>query len=48
MLGDGSSDAGAKKLDQMREEIRKQKGGLLVKGKFPPTAKSPLSYIKGA
>jgi len=48
MLGDGSSDAGAKKLDQMREEIRKQKGGFLVKGKFPPTAKSPLAYIKGA
>ena len=48
MLGDGSSDAGAKKLDQMREEIRKQKGGLLAKGKFPPKAKSPLAYLKGA
>lgn len=48
MLGDGSSDAGAKKLDQMREEIRKQKGRLLAKGKFPPKAHSPLSYLKGA
>ena len=48
MLGDGSSDAGAKKLDQLREEIRKQKGGLLAKGKFPPKAHSPLSYLKGA
>ena len=48
MLGDGSSDAGAKKLDQMREEIRKQKGGMLARGKFPPKAKSPLAYLKGA
>lgn len=48
MLGDGSSDAGAKKLDQMREEIRKHKGGALAKGKFAPDAKSPLSYMKGA
>ena len=48
MIGDGSSDAGAKKLDQMREEIRKHKGGALAKGKFAPDAKSPLSYMKGA
>jgi len=48
MLGDGSSDAGAKKLDEMREAIRKQKGGALSKGKFAPNAKSPLSYMKGA
>ena len=48
MLGDGSSDAGAKKLDEMRHEIRKQKGGALAKGKFAPDAKSPLSYMKGA
>jgi len=48
MLGDGSSDAGARKLDEMRREIRKQKGGALAQGKFAPNAKSPLSYIKGA
>lgn len=48
MLGDGSSDAGAAKLDKMREEIRKHKGSALAKGKFPPDAKSPLSYMKGA
>jgi hypothetical protein len=48
MLGDGSSDAGAKKLDEMRHAIRKQKGGALSKGKFAPNAKSPLSYMKGA
>lgn len=48
MLGDGSSDAGAKKLDEMRENIRKHKGAALAKGKFAPDAKGPLSYIKGA
>ena len=48
MLGDGSSDAGAEKLDKMREELRKHKGSALAKGKFAPNAKSPLSYIKGA
>ena len=46
MLGDGSSDAGAKKLDKMREIIRKEKGAALAKGKFAPDARSPLSYIK--
>lgn len=48
MLGNGSSDAGADKLDKMREEIRKQKGSALAKGKFAPDAKAPLSYMKGA
>lgn len=46
MLGDGSSDAGANKLDKMREEVRKHKGSALAKGKFAPQAKSPLSYMK--
>ena len=48
MLGDGSSDAGAKKLDAMREKIRKHKGSALAQGKFAPDSKAPLSYIKGA
>ena len=48
MLGNGSSDAGAAKLDQMREEIRKQKGKALAKGEFAPDAKGPLSYMKGS
>lgn len=48
MLGDGSSDAGAAKLDKMRHEIRKHKGKALAKGKFAPNAKGPLSYIKRA
>lgn len=48
MLGDGSSEDGARKLDMMREQLRKHKGKTLAKGKFSPNAKSPLSYIKGA
>ena len=48
MLGDGSSKAGAQRLDQMREAIRSHKGKALAKGKFSPDAKSPLSYLKGA
>lgn len=47
MLGDGSSKAGAKKLDEMRNQIRQHKGKALVKGKFSPDAKSPLTYLKG-
>lgn len=48
MLGDGSSDAGAAKLDKMRKEIRKHKGKALADGKFAPDAKGPLSYMKRA
>jgi hypothetical protein len=48
MLGDGSSKAGAQRLDQMRESIRQHKGKALAKGKFSPDAKSPLTYLKGA
>lgn len=46
LLGDGSSEAGARVLNQMRAEIRKQKGKALAKGKISPDAKSPLTYIK--
>ena len=48
MLGDGSTDAGAKRLDAMRAQLRKHKGRTLAKGKFSPNAKSPLAYLKGA
>jgi hypothetical protein len=48
MLGDGSSDAGAKRLDAMREEIRRHKGKALAQGKFAPQAKGPLNYARGA
>lgn len=48
MLGNGSSEAGASRLDQMREQVRKHKGQNLSKGKISPDAKSPLAYLKGA
>jgi len=48
MLGDGSSDAGAKKLDEMRERIRKHKAGGLARGRMSPDAKDPSRYLKMA
>lgn len=36
MLGDGNSDAGAKILDKLVEDIRKRKGKHLAKGKQAP------------
>lgn len=47
LLGNGSPDAGAAKLDQMRQNIRKHKGGALAQGKFTPNAKSPEQYMMG-
>ena len=47
LLGNGSTDDGATKLDKMREQVRMQKGKALAKGKFSPNAKSPLAYIGG-
>ena len=48
MLGNGSSKAGAAKLDQMRSKLRQHKGQALANGKISPDAKSPLAYLKGA
>lgn len=48
MLGDGSTDAGARRLDDMRSQLRKHKGKTMARGKFSPNAKSPLAYLKGA
>jgi hypothetical protein len=48
LLGDGSTKAGAAKLDKMRAELRKQKGKKLAKGQFSTAAKSPLDYMRGA
>lgn len=45
LLGDGSVDAGAARLDQMRQNLRKHKGAALAKGKFSPAAKDPLRYM---
>lgn len=46
MLGDGSPDAGAKKLDEMRIRLRQHKGKALANGKFSPDAKDPQQYLK--
>ena len=45
LLGNGSNKAGAKKLDQFRVNIRRQKGRHLAKGKFSVNAKRPESYL---
>jgi hypothetical protein len=46
-LGDGNTDAGAKVLDGMRQQVRKHKRSAPA-DKIPPKAKSPLAYLAGA
>ena len=43
-LGDGSTEAGARKLDGMVQKIRQQKRGGL--SQLPPKAKRPEQYLK--
>lgn len=45
LLGDGSTDAGARKLDELRERLRSHKGKKLAKGKFSDNAKDPMHYL---
>ena len=45
-LGDGNPEAGARKLDKMRENIRTHKRSASAK-KIPPKAKKPEQYLKG-
>ncbi len=47
MLGNGSNQAGARKLDQLRKKIRMEAGRKLVKGKQFMKSKSPEQYLKG-
>lgn len=47
LLGDGSSKAGAKALDQFRVNVRKHKGAKLAKGQFSVKAKAPERYMHG-
>jgi hypothetical protein len=47
MVGDGSSKAGAARLDEMRKRIRAHKGKALAKGRISPNAKNPLQYLSG-
>jgi hypothetical protein len=48
LLGDGSTNEGARRLDQMRAKIRKHKGKSMATGRFSADAKSPLTYLKEA
>ena len=46
MLGNGSNDAGARKLDELRQRLRRHAAEKLVKGEQFMKAKEPLSYTK--
>jgi hypothetical protein len=46
LLGDGSTDAGARRLDEMRENLRKHKSKKLAKGGFSDAAKKPERYMQ--
>lgn len=46
LLGDGNPDEGWRKVDQMRANVRKHKGGALAKGKISPNAKRPEQYMR--
>ena len=46
LLGNGDGDAGARKLDEMRKNLRKHKGRALSKGEFSPNAKKDaMEYL---
>jgi len=45
LLGDGSPEAGAKRLDQMRAAVRAHKGSALAHGQISPDALHPLQYM---
>ena len=45
LLGDGSGKAGARKLDEMRKNLRKHKAKNLKKGEFTHKAKSVEGYM---
>lgn len=47
MLGNGSNEAGAKKLDELRMNLRKHAAKDLVQGKQFMKSKKPQSYIGG-
>jgi len=45
LLGDGDNEAGARKLEEMRQGIRRQKGKALAQGRFSPDARDPEDYV---
>lgn len=46
LLGDGSNDEGHNRLEEMKVNLRKHKGGALTSGKISPDAKRPLEYLR--
>lgn len=46
LLGNGSPDHGAAKLDAMRENIRRHKGKSLSRGRFSQDARDPMEYMR--
>jgi hypothetical protein len=47
LLGDGSPQEGADRLDKFRKNVRQHKARKLAKGEFSDNAKSPEHYLKG-
>lgn len=47
LLGNGSNEAGARRLDQFRHNVRKDAGQKFVRGKQPMHAKTPGAYLGG-
>lgn len=45
LLGDGSTDEGARRLDELRKKLRMQKGKQLSRGQFSSAAKNPEEYL---
>lgn len=45
LAGNGDNNAGARRLEQMRQNLRRDKGRALAKGKFSPDAKPLESYL---
>ena len=46
LLGDGSPDEGARRLYELRSNLRRHKGKQLSKGKFSTAAKAPEDYLR--
>jgi hypothetical protein len=47
LLGDGSTQAGAQRLDDFRTQVRRHKGQAMARGRFSPDAKPLTAYMKG-
>jgi hypothetical protein len=46
-LGDGSTSAGAAKLDQLQRNVRRSVGRQMAAGQHPRSAKEPIAYMGG-